>query len=410
MPESKEKYGLKIVILCAYFQPELGYREYYYARNLAKLGHDVIVITSDRIIPIPGWENIAKAAGYDTSRYRGVGISKLDGFTLHRLPVLFEYDKLIILRGVSALLSSIKPDIVHIIENGFVYSIPVMLHKQSIGYKVIYEIEISLAPTHLLRKKEYAEYYLAKKPLLKYMISRSDRLNICTDQVQDFLNKQITESRGKIHRMPLGADPDLFYVDSQERVEVRGMLNISEDDILTLTSGKIEPQKHYDVLIKSINTIKKDYPKVKLLIVGSGAADAMAELKKIAKTEGILDSVIFHQFVKRTELRKFYNAADVGIWTQATITALEAIACGLPIIVPKDDATCHLVEESNGESYEYCDCLQLADCLRHYMSLENRMEARKQAIIIFKNKYSYLTLAKQLVDDIYLPVLQEKLS
>jgi glycosyltransferase involved in cell wall biosynthesis len=399
---------LKIVIFCAYFQPELGYREYYYARNLAKLGHEVTVITSDRIMPYPGWENIAKSAGYDTSRYRGAGVSQLDGFTLYRLSVLFEYERLIVFRGVSKLLSLIKPDIVHIIENGFVYSLPVIFHKQSIGYKVIYEIEISISSTHLLRKREYVEYYLAKKPLLKYMIGRSDGLNICTNQVQDFLYKQIKESRGKIHRIPLGADPDLFYMNSQERADARKMLNVAEDEILILTSGKIEPHKHYDVLIKSVGAVKNEYPRIKLLIVGSGTENAVTELKKIAESEGILDLVIFHPFVKNTELRKFYNAADIGTWTRATITMLEAIACGLPVIVPNMDATCHLVEEGNGLLYEYCNYSQLTDCLKLYMIPENRMESRKRAISVFEQKYSYLTLAKQLVDELYLPVLRGK--
>lgn len=401
---------MKIIIFCAYFQPELGYREYYYARNLAKLGHDVVVVTSDRVIPIPGWENIAKAAGYDVSRYRGIGVSQLEGFTLHRLPVLFEYDRLIILRGVSELLRSIKPDIVHIIENGFVYSLPVIFHKQSIGYKVIYEIEISISSTHLLRKKEYIEYYLAKKPLLKYMISRSDKMNICTDQVQVFLNKQIAGSIGKIYRMPLGADPDLFYVNPQERVEIRKMLNIAEDEILVLTSGKIEPHKHYDVLIKAVRIVKSKYPKIKLLIVGSGTDDVITELKNIAKAEGILDAMAFHPFVKRIELRKFYNAADIGVWTQATITIIEAIACGLPIVVPSDNSTYHLVEDGNGLSYEYSNYSQLIDCLGHYMIPENRIEACKRAITVFDYKYSYLALVKRLVDEIYLPVLEKQQS
>ena len=37
---------------------------------------------------------------------------------------------------------------------------------------------------------------------------------------------QISESRGKIHRMVLGADPDLFYVNHYERAEIRERLKI----------------------------------------------------------------------------------------------------------------------------------------------------------------------------------------
>jgi len=396
---------LKIVILCAYFQPEFGYREYYYSKNLAKLGHEVHVITSDRILRISGWENIAKSAGYVTGFHRGTGVFELDGFTMHRHPTIFEYERLIFLRGISNTLRSIKPDIVHIIENGFAYSIPVMIHKQDIGYKVIYEIEISLSQTHLLKRIEYLQYYLIKKPLLEYMISRADMLNICTDQVELFLRKNIKASGGKIHRMVLGADPDIFYTNTDERFEIRSMLKISDDQVLFVTASKIEPQKRFDMLIRAIGTVKRENPNVRLLIVGSGNESVIDELREITKSENLEDTIIFYPFVKRTELRKFYNAADIGIWTQATITSLEAMACGLPIIVPNDEATHHLVEDGNGQSYEYQNWDQLVECLRYYMLLENRIESSKKAKIAFNAKYDYLTLTKKLVDNVYLPVL-----
>ena len=398
---------MKIVILCAYFQPELGYREYYYPRNLAKLGHDVSVVTSDRIIPFPNWEDIAKAAGHNISRFRDSGTSKLNGFTLYRLPVLFEYERLLFLRGVTKLLSAIRPDVVHIIENGMGYSIPVALRKRSLGYKLVYEIEISFSPGHMLRKREYAEYFLVKKPLLRYMIGKADKLNICSDQVREFLQDQIRSSRNKIRSTVLGADPDLFYINHEERSETRNAMGVTEDEILIISASKIEPQKLYDMLIKYFGILKHEFPKVRLLIVGSGDADHMKFLKRAAEIEGIRDSLLFYPFVKKTELRKFYNAADIGVWTQATITMLEAVACGLPIIVPNDKATRHLVEDGNGQAYGYRNWTQLVDCLKYYMNTENRIEACKKAIMTFESKYSYLTLARQLVDDVYMPVLSE---
>jgi glycosyltransferase involved in cell wall biosynthesis len=394
---------LKIVILCAYFQPELGYREYYYARNLAKLGHEVNVITSDRIVFFPGWENIAKSAGYDISRYRGFGRSQIDGFYINRIPTLFEYDRLIILKGMKKLLTSIKPDIIHIIENGFLYSFPAAFYKKSLGYKLIYEIEISFASGHLLSKREYYEYYLAKKRIIKYMIKKSDRLNICTEQVYDFIYEQIKESREKLNRMSLGVDPDIFYANDEERMSIRNMLNVTDDEILIMTSGKIELQKNYDALIKSISSIKSNY-KIRFLIIGSGSESAIKSISESAKKEGIQDKIIMQPFLKKTELRKFYNASDIGVWTQATITILEAIGCGLPIIVPNDKATAHLVDNGNGLLYDV-NSSQLSDCLGYYMSSENRREAKIKALDAFENKYSYLTLTKQLVNDVYMPSL-----
>lgn len=392
--------------MCAYFQPELGYREYYYARNLAKLGHEVNVITSDRIFFIPNWENIARSLGDNISRYRDIGKSEMDGFTINRIPILFEYDRFIIPHGIKKILSSIKPDIVHIIENGFMFSFPAAFYKRSLGYRLIYEIEFSLTPTHLLRNKEYYEYYFVKKPIIKYFVKKADKLNICTDEVCEFFYKHMSGSKEKINRMTLGADPDFFYEDYNERRDLRISMGIADDEVLITTSGKIEPHKRYDVFIKSISSIKNEYPRIKFLIIGSGTESAIKDILDMAQKESIKDNIILKPFAKKEELRKLYNASDIGVWTRATITTLEAIGCGLPVIIPNIQSTKHLVEDGNGLLYEYGDPSQLADRLKYYMLQENRIKAREKALNAFRNKYSYLTLAKQLVNNVYMSVLK----
>ena len=51
---------MKIVHVCDYIQPQLGYQEYYLAKEHAKMGHEVTVITSDRYYPFPNYENTAE--------------------------------------------------------------------------------------------------------------------------------------------------------------------------------------------------------------------------------------------------------------------------------------------------------------------------------------------------------------
>ena len=51
---------MKIVHLTSYFQPQLGYQEYFLAREHIKLGHDVWVVTSDRYFPFPDYDKTVK--------------------------------------------------------------------------------------------------------------------------------------------------------------------------------------------------------------------------------------------------------------------------------------------------------------------------------------------------------------
>ncbi|MGB9595418.1 MAG: glycosyltransferase, partial [Candidatus Poribacteria bacterium] len=80
----------------------------------------------------------------------------------------------------------------------------------------------------------------------------------------------------------------------------------------------------------------------------------------------------------------------------------------LPVIIPNIQSTNHLVEDGNGLLYEYGNSLQLADCLKYYMSLENRIKAKEKALNAFKNKYNYLTLVEQLVNNVYIPALKKR--
>ena len=107
---------MKIVHVIGYFQPELGYEEFYTAREQVRLGHDVAVVTSDRIFPFSAEiKSALSSAGLDmTTRKRGTGVSDLEGVSVHRLPTAFEwfYD-CVAVHGLKESLSLLKPEIVH---------------------------------------------------------------------------------------------------------------------------------------------------------------------------------------------------------------------------------------------------------------------------------------------------------
>jgi hypothetical protein len=51
---------MKIIHVIDYFQPQLGYQETFLAKEQAKQGHEVYVLTSDRYNPIVYKGNAAK--------------------------------------------------------------------------------------------------------------------------------------------------------------------------------------------------------------------------------------------------------------------------------------------------------------------------------------------------------------
>ncbi len=102
---------MKIVILSVWFSDRMGYIENCLPKALAKLGHNVHVISSRAQVYYnePNYDTIYKSFLGD--KIQPDGIYRIDGYTLHRLPFGIINNK-IFLRKLNAKLKEINPDVV----------------------------------------------------------------------------------------------------------------------------------------------------------------------------------------------------------------------------------------------------------------------------------------------------------
>jgi len=145
---------------------------------------------------------------------------------------------------------------------------------------------------------------------------------------------------------PLGVDTSVFYSDKVNRSEVRKELfgeNITDSDLLLLYVGVNQQRKRLELLLQSIadlvtsgTTNLKLYLQVKDVVTGVDL-DSLVEFHNLGKY------VIIDRDRKSDEqLRSLYNAADVFVNVAQSegwcLPALEALACGTPIIYPGKSA------------------------------------------------------------------------
>ncbi|MCH8003858.1 MAG: glycosyltransferase family 4 protein [Nanoarchaeota archaeon] len=107
--------------------------------------------------------------------------------------------------------------------------------------------------------------------------------------------------------------------------------NLKNDKVL-LYVGRIAPHKGIHLLIQSFNTIKKQIPNAKLIIVGKPTFNNYFKtLKKISNKD-----VIFIGFVSDEELPYYYAACNLyvtaSLWEGFNIPAAEAQACGKKVV------------------------------------------------------------------------------
>jgi glycosyltransferase involved in cell wall biosynthesis len=394
---------MKIVHIIGYFQPELGYEEYYSALTQAKMGHDVSVITSDRIYPFKNIEKILQEIGSEyTGRKRWVGMKVVDGIKVYRLPVVFEsfYDFILVM-GVRKILSQIKPDIVH--SHGVKQGTQMFaaMHKD-LGYKLVID-EHDTGPTYSQEptfKNNVArfEYFLLRKRICSYGYKRADSIVAVTPQARDFLMSLYKIKKNRIELLPLGVNTDIFKVKKAKGRALRRSMGISDNDILIITAGRVDRAKKLELLIEAFAKLNKKYEGLRLLMIGRGDDKYSKYLKDLVKKLKITDSVIFRGFIRSSELPGYYSASDIGFWGKESITIIEAMACGLPVVIADLGTIRHLVEFDNGFTFKPGELKEIRHQLENLVAdKELRTRMKKNSLKAVKNKFSYDVRTKKLL-------------
>ena len=164
-----------------------------------------------------------------------------------------------------------------------------------------------------------------------------DAIVASTRQERDDLAHLYGVPAGRAHVIAPGVDTKLFRrMDPQA---ARAALGIAESKVI-LSVGRIEPLKGIDILIRAAAKLE-DISDVRLLIVGgSPSSDPEVErLRQVASEVGIGRAVTFTGKVDQTELPTYYSAADVFVlasyYESFGLVALEAMACGVPVIASR---------------------------------------------------------------------------
>ena len=332
--------------MVSYFQPEFGYEEYYSAREQAALGHDVHVITSDRIFPFRNVEKMLSDIGSEyEDRDRPEGVEEMEGFTVHRGPTRMEvlYD-FIIYGGVEEALSKVRPDVVH--AHGLwqwgTYKSSKM--KEELGYRLVLD-EHGYSTTYDQEKSVRnwlldKEYRTLRQPYAKYSLKKSDAVVAVSTEAENFLRDHYGVK--EVEMIPLGVDHRRFSPDRGRREEVRRDLGL-RDEFVLITAGRLDRAKRIHLFVEALNRIDDDG--IRLLVVGTGDEGYLKEIKEVAD-----ERTSFLGFKRSRELADLYNCADLGLWGKASITIREAMSCGLPLLLLDTPDMGSLLKWDNGIS------------------------------------------------------------
>ena len=166
--------------------------------------------------------------------------------------------------------------------------------------------------------------------------------------------------------VPGGVDLDLFH--SMDQAEARRRVGLDPMEQVILFVGRVEPFKGPDVLVRALGAMRRDR-NVRLVFVGGSLDEHSDELVlRTAREVGVADRITWHEAVPQAQLVDYYNAADVcavpSYHETFGFAALEAMACGTPVIAARVGALPHLVlDGTTGCLVDGHDPLDFAHCL-----------------------------------------------
>ena len=198
------------------------------------------------------------------------------------------------------------------------------------------------ATFHTLAKTKLRARAGEREPMLRQEIealvmSDADGIIVSTDEEKRDVVSLYDAPEHKVEVIPAGVNLDMFS--PVEQNAARREIGVAEENVI-LYVGRVEPLKGIDILVRAVPLLECA-DNLRLLIVGgnpSGDAER-GRLESMAESLGIRDSVTFTGPVPQDRLPAYYSAADVFVLPSHAesfgLAALEAMACGTPVVVSR---------------------------------------------------------------------------
>jgi glycosyltransferase involved in cell wall biosynthesis len=132
-----------------------------------------------------------------------------------------------------------------------------------------------------------------------------------------------------------GIDPSKFKPGKNNALKDK--LGLAGDDTVVGSIGNIRPAKGYDILLRAAAEVKRRRRDVKFVIAGQGSGELYRELLALREKLNLQDTVFFLGFTKNTV--DFLHGINLFLLSSTSegfsLSLIEAMACGLPVISTK---------------------------------------------------------------------------
>lgn len=198
------------------------------------------------------------------------------------------------------------------------------------------------------------------------LVASSCTLVVNTPAEADHMVELYGAAQDRIRVIPPGVDPEIFYPAVKNRPPGGSMVSpggstpdpASSEDAETppftvLCAGRMQPLKGPQILVGAMRLLRQEHPDcaIRLILAGVGSPEFLAELHRLVDEYDVADAVDFQGSMPSHDLADLMRSVDAVAMPSSSETfglvALEAQACGTPVLATDVDGLRYAVEDNH---------------------------------------------------------------
>jgi len=170
-----------------------------------------------------------------------------------------------------------------------------------------------------------------------------DRIVTVSEAQRDWALRAGIGGPGQVVAIPNGVPTDRAKP-RRSRDEVRAELGLG-DELMILSTGRLAEQKGLEYLIRAAALLRHDLPDVRILLAGDGPL--RGKLAKLVSSLELDGTVVL--LGRRSDVGDLLAASDIvvfpSLWEGLSISLLEAMAAGRPIVTTSIGSNCEVTND-----------------------------------------------------------------
>ena len=285
-----------------------------------------------------------------------------------------------------------KADLFHLPQNGF--RTPKLAGKTKI-IVTIHDLIPYFVPEMV--RTSFLKRFTDEMP---FIVERADHITTVSETSKQDIIRVFGVRPEKITVIPSAPGPSMReYPKTLVHEQVLEKFNLSKPYILYV--GGLNPRKNVAELIYAYSKIRRELPEERKLVIPGAPGKHLTRLQLLAEALNIEEDVVFPGFISVDDLPWLYNGAALFVYPSLYegfgLPPIEAMACGVPVIVSNVSSLPEIVGEAALTVNPY-DTLALAEAMFSVLTRPELAEDLRKKGHLHCQRYTWQRNALQMLE------------